>query len=44
MTLPFVVFSSPIGVFAEWFAAVVVDIFNIFLVSDNKTKKNESKL
>lgn len=42
MTLPFVVFSSPIAVFSELFAAVVVDIFNIFLVSDNKTEKFES--
>lgn len=36
LILPFVVFSSPISVVVEVFAAVVVKMFSIFLLSDKK--------
>lgn len=39
LILPFVVFSSPISVVVEVFAAVVVKMFGIFLLSDKKTPK-----
>lgn len=39
LILPFVVFSSPISVVVEVFAAVVVKMFSIFLLSDKKKTK-----
>lgn len=36
LILPFVVFSSPISVVVEVFAAVFVKMFSIFLLSDKK--------
>lgn len=43
LILPFVVFSSPISVVVEVFAAVVVIMFSIFLLSDKKTKITKFK-
>lgn len=39
LILPFVVFSSPISVVVEVFAAVVVKMFSIFLLSEKKNPK-----
>lgn len=41
LILPLVVFSSPISVVVEVFAAIVVKIFSIFLLSDKKNKNYE---
>lgn len=43
LILPFVVFSSPISVVVEVFAAVVVKMFSIFLLSDKKKNQNLKK-
>lgn len=43
LILPFVVFSSPISVVVEVFAAVVVKMFGIFLLSDKKNPKIKKK-
>lgn len=43
LILPFVVFSSLISVVVEVFAAVVVKMFSIFLLSDKKKLQNFKK-
>lgn len=43
LILPFVVFSSPISVVVEVFAAVFVKMFSIFLLSDKKNYKIKKK-
>lgn len=43
LILPFVVFSSPISVVVEVFAAIFVKMFSIFLLSDKKKLQNLKK-
>lgn len=43
LILPFVVFSSPISVVVEVFAAIFVKMFSIFLLSDKKKKLQNLK-
>lgn len=44
LILPFVVFSSPISVVVEVFAAVVVKMFSIFLLSDKKNQNLKKEI